>query len=83
MRYLVRYACLDGGHGWGETGATRTIIFNEFDKDKFNGVKPGGWIIHSISEFKCHAQDLGDPIPPQCEGISDGGCCCQHCCSCG
>lgn len=47
MKIQVKFRCIDGGHGWGETGSTCNIIDEGKDfPQAWNTVMkqiPGGW----------------------------------------
>lgn len=45
----VTYECVDGGHGWGETGATNAIVFPKISPvEYYKSHAPGGWEIREI-----------------------------------
>lgn len=51
--YLYHIKCIDGGHGWGETGAEAYLCMQgdieEEARTKAAKYMPGGWVILSVN----------------------------------
>lgn len=56
-KWRAEFFCYDGGHGWGETGATNSIAGIDADSaveavEIALSLMPGGWKLTKIEEWE-------------------------------